>query len=186
MAVTQVGICNSALIKMGGALISSITESSREAAICKALYELVRDEVLRAHPWNFATTRATLSPTSTTPAFEFDYEFDLPNDCVRVLGMDDPTVDYVVEGRKILCNDSEINIRYIYRHKDESAWDALFAEAFAWKLARELSLGLVQSAASAESMEKGYRAALASARAVDGQESIIRSLVADEWLNARN
>lgn len=185
MAVTAVGICNSALIKMGGALISSITESSREAALCKALYDLVRDEVLRAHPWNFATTRATLVPTSTTPAFEFDYEFDLPNDCVRVLGMNDPTIDYVVEGRKILCNDSEIYIRYIYRSTDESSWDALFAEAFSWKLARELALGLVQSASMVEAMDKGYRAALASARAVDGQESIIRQLMADEWLDAR-
>lgn len=185
MGATQIGICNSALIKLGAATISSITESSREAALCKALYEIVRDEVLRAHPWNFAMKRSTLYPTANTPAFEFDYEFDLPNDCLRVIGLEDPTIDYVVEGRTILCNDSEINLRYLYLNTDESSWDALFVSAFSWRLATELSLGLVQSAATTQAMIEGYKQALASARAVDGQESIIRNLVADEWLNAR-
>ncbi len=185
MAVTSVGICNSALVKMGASLISSLTETSREAQLCKALYETVRDETLRAHPWNFATQRKVIAPISEAPAFGYDYQYDIPNDCLRVLPFEDTNVDYVVEGRKILSNDSSLDLRYIYRNTDESEWDTQFAEAFSWKLARELAMALVQSAPLVEMMDKGFRAAIASARSVDGQEGIIKGLVADTWLNAR-
>ena len=60
MAYSQVQICNLALLKFGSPKITSIDDQTPEAAACKALWDIVRDEVLYDHPWNFAMKRADL------------------------------------------------------------------------------------------------------------------------------
>ena len=185
MPVTQVSICNSALIKIGADIISSITQDCRAANLLNALWDQERDCVLRAHPWNFAIKRATLSPTSDAPDSEYDYEYDIPNDCLRVLTTYPDSVDFVVEDSKILSDDDELSVIYIYRNENMSSWDACFAEAFAWKLAKECAYALTQSAALISVCEDGYRKALAEARSMDGAEGVLKRLEADEWILAR-
>lgn len=183
--VTEVEIANSALTKVGADVISSLNQNVRQAKILKRIFYLVRDDVLRAHPWNFAIKRATIYPNGSTPGFGYDYEYDLPNDCLRVLDTDPEYAKFVIEGRKLLTNYEEIGIRYIYRNEDPSSWDACFAEAFAWRLARELSYALAQSSALTELCTKGYQAALSEARSIDGAEGVLEGLIADEWILAR-
>jgi hypothetical protein len=189
MAVTQIAICNSALAKVGQAPISSIDQETRAAQILKSIFDLVQDEVMSAHPWNFALKRVALTPTASTPAYEFDYEYDLPNDCLRVLELEtDVTaigVDWVVEGRKILSNDSEISIRYIYRNDDYNSWSPAFAEVMAWRLAQGIAFALTQSTEREKSCHEQLKATLAQARSTDGAEGVLRGLIADEWTTAR-
>lgn len=189
MPVTQVSICNSALVKVGADLISSISQDTRSANLLNALWDQVRDSVLRAHPWNFAIKRATLAPTANTPEFEYTYEFDVPSDCLRVLDIysevSPGSIEFVVENSKILCEEEEIDVTYIYRNENMESWDSCFAEAMAWRLAREIAYGLTQSAALVTVCEEGYRRSLAEARSMDGTEGTIKSLGADEWLLSR-
>jgi len=193
MAVDQISICNSALVKVGAERISSINQDTKSAKILKAVYEQVRDAVIAAHPWNFAIKRAVLYPTATTPDFEFDYQYDVPLDCLHVLSVydesdafgGDESIDYVVEDRKILTDESTLNVRYVYRATDESLWSAYFAEAFAWRLAQEVAYNLTQSMSVATACEQKYRKELAEARSRDGAEGILKGIVADKWTGAR-
>lgn len=189
MAVTQVGICNSALAKVGQGPISSIDQETRAAQIIKSIWDLVQDEAMSAHPWNFAIKRDTLSPTATTPTYEFTYEYDIPNDCLRVLELEtDVTtigVDWVVEGRKILSNDSSINIRYLYRNVDYNSWSPPFAEVMAWRIAQEIAYALTQSSEREKACSANYERTLALARSTDGAEGVLRGLLADEWTSSR-
>jgi len=192
MAISEVSVCNSALIKIGADRISSRTENVKSAICLNAIFDQIRDCELRDHPWNFAILRTTLAPTSTTPNSEYDYEYDLPSDCLRVLAVlldvdDDGTedYDYVIEAGKILIDESSIYVKYIKREDDPSEWDPSFAEALAWRLAREVAFNLTQSVSVVEMCEKGYRAAIAQARASDGMEGVLKSLVADDWTNER-
>tara|TARA_R100001530_G_scaffold114015_1_gene80959 strand:+ start:206 stop:1021 length:816 start_codon:yes stop_codon:yes gene_type:complete len=61
MASSEVAICNSALIKLGAAEISSLSDTNKRAQLCNAQYSKLRDELLRSHPWNFAIGRKVLS-----------------------------------------------------------------------------------------------------------------------------
>ena len=185
MAVTTVSICNSALVKVGSDTISSLTQETKSARILNAIYEYVRDVVLRAHPWNFATKRAALTPTANVPTYEYAYEYDIPNDCLRVLDEEYDDTDWVVEGAKILSNSSTLNIRYIYQNTDPSSYDSMFAEALSWRLAREVGYGLSQSTALMEMCDKQYRAVLAEARSMDAAEGTMKGLVVNDWTNAR-
>jgi len=58
---SPVGIANIALSKVGATRIVSFTENTENARLLNSIYGTIRDEVLRAHPWNFAVTRAVPS-----------------------------------------------------------------------------------------------------------------------------
>src|SRR3546814_4634282 len=77
------GICNSALAKIGAARITALGEASRNASLCAELYDKCRDDLLRAHSWNFATARAKLARADTAPAFGPAYAYALPADWIR-------------------------------------------------------------------------------------------------------
>lgn len=61
MASNDYDIVNLALVRIGAKRITSLTDGSRNANEANAIYALVRDEVLRAHEWNFAIRTADLS-----------------------------------------------------------------------------------------------------------------------------
>ena len=86
---TEVSICSNALRRLGDAPITSLTDDTERARLCNSFYVPSRDLVLRSHPWNFAVTRPTLAQLSDTPAYEYSYQYALPNDpyCLRVLEM---------------------------------------------------------------------------------------------------
>lgn len=195
MPVTQVSICNRSLIRCGAARIQSISENTPAAVLLNAIYNQTRDDVLRAHPWNFAVKRVVLAPTATTPEWGFDYQYDLPNDCLRLLpgvyNGDGSVAEHQVESdadgtsKVIRTDESELEVRYIMRHENEAFWDSNFASAFAWKLAMEIAYSLTQSVALVQACEKAYRAALAEARSMDGVEGSAPQLEADDWTNSR-
>ena len=120
MSITETSICNSALIKVGGSRIISLTQSSVEARLCSELYEKVRDDPLRSHPWNFAVTTATLA-VQVSDDFGFDKMAQLPGDCLRVLNMSgEQSFNWKIFGRKVYTDSNEIIIRYVKKVTDPS------------------------------------------------------------------
>jgi hypothetical protein len=186
MAITEVGIVNSALVKIGADTISSLSEDKKSARLANTIFQTARDEVMASHPWNFAVKRITLYPNSTTPDSEYAYTYDLPADVLRVIDSYTDDVEYTVEAnRTILSDDTTVSIKYIYKNTDTSTWTPLFAEVLAWRLARDLSYALTQSVTLRQEMDKGYRVAIAEARSLDGMEGGLIKFSADEWTRAR-
>lgn len=182
---TAVTICNSALLKLGADTIQSLSQTTRAAVICNTLYNILRDELQGSSPWRFCLKRVTLTPNGTTPPFTYTYTYDLPSDCLRPRVPDNDQLVWIVENGQILSNESTLNMLYIYRNTDESSWDARFCEAFAWRLAMELALSLLQSIPMKETCEKSYKEALAQARAMNAVTGNIPALEADIWSGAR-
>lgn len=189
MAVTITSVCNSALIKLGADRISSITQDTKSAQLLNAIFDQVRDELLRIHPWNFAIKRAELSPSVTAPSYGYEFAYDIPSDSLRILDTDQDEEfgdnEWKVEGRQILTHFDTLKIRYLSRIEDPNQWDPAFAEAFAWRLAYGISYGLTQSATVMQAMEAGYKRAISEARSIDGMEGTMTGFVADTWTNSR-
>lgn len=184
MTASIISICNSALSKLGAERISSLTEQNKRARLCNEQYEKVRDDVLRSHPWNFAIKRVALATLSTAPAFGYDYEYNLPADCLRVLKIY-PEVDFEIEGRKLLSDSSSINIQYIYKNEDVYMYDSNFLEAFALKLASDLAYPLIQSVNFKQELLAEFEKTIREARCFDAQEGTPSASTTDEWLEAR-
>jgi len=169
---SDVDICNSALNMIGASNISALTEDSKTARICNQRYTFIRDAVFRSHPWNSLIKRVTLAPDSTTPEFDFSYQFTLPTDpyCLRVLSLQDNDTVHTIEGRKLLANESTVKLKYVARIVDTNEYDQLLIETLSARLAADISFALVNSTSLMQQMEAMYDSKIREARFVDATE----------------
>lgn len=182
---SAVDICISALIKLGCDPIASLTEDNSRAKVCNARYSVLRDEMLRAHPWKFALKRVLLSPILDAPAFEFENQFQLPSDCLRPWRVNQDKYDWTQEGDKILTNESEIQLVYISR-VNESKFDSSFTELLATRIAMDICYKLTQSNPRSQELRAEYLAMLADARSFSAQSGKTENyLIADDFINVR-
>ena len=169
---SEVDIINSAMNMIGASNIIARDEDSKAARVSNQRYDSIRDAGLRAHPWNCAVTRRSLAPDSESPAFDWDFQFTLPADpyCLRVLRLDYLDIEFRVEGRKIVSNESSINLIYIARVTDPNEYDTLLQESIAARLAADVSFTLSQSTSLTQNMFNLYESKLKEARFVDATE----------------
>ena len=134
-----VDICNTALNQLGASTILTLTEDSKNARLCNARYTQIRDAVFRSHPFNCLQKRVELSSSTTTPAWGYSFQYDLPGDCLRLLRILDYDSDHKVEGRSILSNNSSMKILYISRITDPNQYDELLRETISAALAADIA-----------------------------------------------
>lgn len=188
---STVGICNSALIKLGAGTIMSLTEGSRNANLCLEQYDKQRDDLLRGHVWNFAIARTKLARLSAVPTYGFSYAFQLPADWLRTIEVHDNdggrgAVRYRIEGRQVLSDASELWLKYIARVEDPNRMDASFREALAWRLAADFAVPITQSTTARRDAEDGFRRALVKARSVDAIEDFADQPPESDWVALRH
>lgn len=189
MATSKVEICNSALAKIGAQGISDLSDASPAAFLCNQLYDTLRKEVLRSHPWNFAIKRQSLTVSPTAPVWGFARAFPLPANCLRVLETEEEGTDWQKEDHDgtsaIVTDASSCKIKFIYDVEDVALFDANFCESLAFRIASDLAIPLTSQNSLAESMETKYRRSVAQARSFDGQEGTPQQVQANQWLASR-
>lgn len=186
MASSAVDICNEALGLLGADPIAALSDDSVTARLCNTLYTATRDELLVSHPWKFATKRIALSADPTAPAFDYDYRFQLPADCLRVIGTNLGTeAKWTEENGYLLCNDSSVSIKYISKITTEGTFSIPFCEALAYKMASKMAYPLTQSTSLKESLDKDYLRHLKDARSMNAQAAQGDVVEANDWLFAR-
>lgn len=200
MAQSRTDICNSALLRLGAATIADITDDSPEARACAVQYDSNRRSELRRHPWNFAIKRVVLAADTDAPAFEFDYAFTLPADCLRVLIPKDSTLDWVIEGNKILTSwatspvsgatsssgSAALSLRYVADIEDTTVFDPAFYDVLSVSLAADLCEKITNSTSKKQALADEYKGLLDAARRADALENLPEDPPDDDWLTARN
>ena len=133
---STVDMCNSALNLLGASTISSLTEDTKNARLCNQRYEPIRDRVFRSHNWNCLIKRVQLAQDSTGPVVEYTYGYTLPTDCLRVLKIHNGStdsiksaLDYKIEGRKVVTDETTIYLVYIALITDPNEFDSYLREA---------------------------------------------------------
>lgn len=192
MALSETDIANMALMKVGAKPpIVTLTEDSDNARLCNRFFASVRDALLRGHPWNCAIHRKTITALAAAPDSDYDHQFQLPTNpwCLRILqvgAVEDQPIEWRIEGRRLLCNESSVPIVYVKRITDTNEFDALLVDALVLKLAIKIVMPLTQNEKMAEWLIKELEGiSLPEARSVDAQESSVREIVADTWENSR-
>lgn len=189
---SQVEICNLAIGKLGStSFITDINdENSKTAAYCRLFYAPTRDALLRSHLWKFARKRAVLAPLVDQPLFDGGNYFQLPTDCLRVVGTD---MDYqsaygrwFVEGNKIVADTTVLNIVYIAKIEDESLYDPLFVQAFSLYLAHEMCNALVQSESTKGNLANEMQAAIIRAAHAGSTEQDGQAFISEVFLRAHD
>lgn len=196
---TEVSIGNRALQILGAAPVISLTEENNRARALQVAFAAVRDAELHRRNWRFAIKRTTLPALSTTPDSGYAYQYQVPNDYLRLLPGGDlfPMADlsdyrstyaglYSVEGDRILTDiGAPLSIRYIARITDASKFNASFAEALAARLAWECCETITQSDSKQQLAERRYTMALREARRANAFEMAAEPVADDSWVIAR-
>jgi len=162
--MTKIDICNHALLKIGASNIASLDTDSntdnatiQSAKLCNIFFEQALEEVLRTYKWNSALKRKKLSRLTETPDFRFQYIYQLPNDYIRVINIYDNKegidnkIQFVVEGKQILCDHEEIYLSYVARVEDVNSLNA-----FANNLIKEYNEVILPNAKSIDTQENRY------------------------------
>lgn len=189
--VDRVSVSNLVLSKLGDEDQLTDPDDDRKAArAIKAVWDIVRDVVLRAHPWNFAVRQASLTSSDPAPEFIYSHGFQLPTGFLRL----DPSQmepwsvreHYQIEGGRLLASTpGPILIRYVARIEEVGNWDPLFIEAFACRLAYQIADRITGDMSRKAECWRAYVQAMAEAKGVDGRENPPEAPIDSSWVTAR-
>ena len=187
-----VNICNSALNLLGASTISALTEDTKNARLCNQRYEPIRNRIFRAHNWNCLITRTQLAQDSTAPIVEYAYAYTLPVSCLRILKIHNGTtdsiasnLDYKVEGRKIVTDETTIYLVYVAIDTDPTNYDSYLYEAIAHQLAADLAYAITNNSTLANNYMNRSDERLREARFLDSVENSLDTVEANEFTDAR-
>lgn len=187
MSATDVSICSNASLMLGGKPINDLFEANDRTRLAANLFPMVRDYVLRRHPWNCAVKRVVLSPDSTAPAFDWAFQYTLPSDYMRTLSVGEAGLEeeFKIESGKLLCNANPVYLRYIWRNEVPATWDPMLVWAMTMSMRAVMAYPITQSTSMEQLVESVLVDVLKQARAVDGQDDTPDTLGDSPLRNAR-
>lgn len=180
----QLEIVNTALALIGHSPLTSLDTQSGDAA--RLLYNAAVRHFLSEHEWRFALRQADLSgsqatPSATSLARSWDYEYNLPQFCLRGIGFTN-TAEFEIYGNKIFTNadiESDSEVYFIYIHEvSEQYFPAYFTGALVYRLASNYARSIARSNSDADALEAMFRREQAIAKHRDSQSSFNNSLEA--------
>ena len=188
MALSPVALCSRALMKIGAQPIQSFYDDTMEAEFSVALFAPIRDALLSAYPWRFAVSQITLARLNDAPLADYQYAYQLPNDCLRVLSVGDQGSSRGVVYRRVgntLHTDAEaLILDYIFRPDDETA-PPYFEQALMARLAAEFCLPLTENTSRADMLYRLANIEFEAAKRIDAQQDTPRALNDFSLINAR-
>jgi len=185
----EVDICNGALIKIGAEEINSLEDDKKSARKCKLRYDICRKYVLRSHPWKVIKDRKVIAPLTSSPAFEWENEFILPENLLRLWLVTDefgrPRRDFEKEGNKIFADYDELFVKYGRDETDANLFDDAMVEAISLYLAYDICYSLTQDKGLVDKQLAIYNITVRSARSIDAQEDFPKTVNANLWRSER-
>lgn len=184
---SAVDICSQALLLVGAEPINALTDNTPRARLCDRMFVRAYEGVMRAYHWDSCTKRVMLSPLAPAPAFGYAYQYQIPADCLRVLGIDVDgyPIEHKIEGQTILCDQTIIYLKYLFANSVVETWDAGLVDVVVYALASEISYTLTRNASLSQYFKNEYLMRLRQARWSDAQQGTTSAFHGGEISNAR-
>jgi hypothetical protein len=173
----------------------SVLATNDEKAVARWLnrnYPLQRDVLLQRHTWNFAMSRRALPADTAKPEFEWQWQYTIPEDCLRVLPItadgkrNSPPIPYVVEGTKILTNKAApLYVRYIFQQTNTAVFTPVFIDLLAQILAANFAYWVTGKASFAKQLSDISSIAFLEAARIDSLEGLPEEPYDDEIIMVR-
>ena len=202
--VSETSIANQALLWLGGTVITSLDEDSREAIWMKNNYPFIRDAVLEERMWTFATARAK-STVADMDAWDEMYVHPIPigwqsvyrvyrtlsKSAMGVSGSYGPTNNitsegWKVEGGNVLSYDATVYMWGMQRLTDTGAFSSLFVQALAARIAADACVPFTENRNLQADLWNLYSLKLAEAATRDGQQGANEVIVSDSLTRVRS
>ncbi len=196
---SQIAVCNLALTKLGADRITSLADDVKEAKELSAVYDILLKSELEKYRWAFAIKRASIAALADAPAWGYDLQYQLPDDCISLVQIDgadevgylsniitESTAPYMVEGRQILTDlTAPLSIKYVSLVEDPNQWASVFVDAFATRLAFEVCEAVTQNNAKKATLWAEYQQHIGAARQMSAIQDPPMTIPDDTWLQSR-
>lgn len=173
MALNDVALASRALIRLGASPIASFNDGSAESEIAGALFGPVRDALLSAYGWSFATGQVSLGLLEADPAADYQNAFALPEDFLRALSAGTAGkgrgVNYRIARNNLHTDASDVLLTYIFRPEEEE-FPPYFDAALIARLSAEFCIPVTENTSRAESLFKMAEIEFERARQIDAQQ----------------
>ncbi|MCF8496736.1 MAG: hypothetical protein K9G62_08760 [Alphaproteobacteria bacterium] len=173
MALNDIALCARALIRIGAAPIESFDDGTAESEIAGALFPPVRDALLSAYAWSFATGQVALSQLMTPPLADYDHAYQLPTDFLRALSAGTGTrgrgLNYRIARGALHTNADAVILTYVFRPEEEE-FPPYFDQALIARLSAEFTIPVTESTSRAEAHFAMAEAEFKRARQIDAQQ----------------
>lgn len=152
--MTKIDLCSMALLKLGEQPIETLDSDTPSAKLGKTLVDFVIDNLLSAHPWNFACGIRELVKNQ-------DGVFEIPSDILRIV-----KVHGKVSKNKIIADGNKISVLAISR-VDVESFPSYFVSLVTTKLAMEFCMPLLSDQTVFRTMAALYETELQTAKFID-------------------
>lgn len=181
----KVGICNNALMLIGGnGDMTGFTDDTREAEVCRRVYDTAKYGLLTSYPWRFSIKRATLTLSADAPLYEWQHKHLMPPDCLRVISIED-AIPFDIEGDYLLSNSTVMRAKYQI-DMIESEWPEYFVEVLVYKLAVIFATAIAEDAEKAALFRRELADISQRAKAIDGGQRTNVMIPTSKLLNVRH
>lgn len=151
--LSKEALCNLALGNLGNrGTVTDIDDPQTDLeTIFASWYDITRQTALKISMPNFALARRVVAAVEETPAFGYQYVFEYPLDCLKLLGLGyiDERADYkyVVENGRVYAKDAwedGLWVRFIRDVEDVALFSSEFKVLMGWELAANVALSVTQ------------------------------------------
>lgn len=193
MRMDDVQICNHAIALCGSTdFIQSLTDNnSVSARRCQQFFIPSVERCLAEHDWSSSTKLATLAQNTSGPIAEYQFNYTLPFDCVKVVQVfsDDagysPYNRWKVRGRNLQTNLDTVILEYVQFPEDYRDLDVLLTTYIAYEIAMMLAPTLVKNPEMYALLNQAKEKAGAKARAMDTMQDKELYTENDVWEDNR-
>lgn len=180
--MSDVSIVNRALAFLGANKITSLSDETLEAQAANNMYEGSLKSILSECCWGFAKKRVVLNMLTVKPAFGGGNYFQPPSDLVRIF---EKTANAEFEGEYLLSCADRLGIVYTFLQKDTNRYTPQFIDAFACRLAFDMSFDLTNSSSKQETLLKLYKGEfLPVARSMNARDNRFSQAEDSYWINS--
>lgn len=166
----DIDICVAALQTVGAEEINSFDDESREARLCASIYPRLKKNALQKTNWRFAIRQQQLNQLVATPLFGFSYAYQLPNDFLRLVGKNNPTVKHQLFENKVYTDLTTLYANILY-DVDAQYFPAYFGLLLQLELTSLLAAALLEDENKADKFDKFAQKQLLIAKSIDSQNN---------------
>ena len=191
---TMLSMLSAALVLCGEKPLNSLTDPRYGAQVGAALFDMVYENELQAVTWRFSCKKAALSQINATPINEWQYAWQIPTDCLSMIGFwgVGPDKLYEIYGNVIYTNiNSNPSIQPAsliaeYQFKpDPSTIPSYFSLLVTLALAKHMCKPITESDSARTKCEQAYEVQRGRAMFADAKQRPNRPLQHRPFIQVR-
>ena len=167
--MSKIDIINNGLVMLRQSPLASLDQDDDIATAAKVVYEQCRQSLLAKHSWNFALKQEKLTQLAAKPAFRWEYQYQLPNDFITVVRVND-NIDYRLQGGAILTDEDQCYMTYVYNHTIADHFAPHFASTLSAYIASSLAYAITGTSSVKEMAYMEYKQKLEEAMNIDDRQ----------------